>query len=101
LAEIRGRAVPEYAEYGLDEQEAASDREVAKKLARECGWEEDGEWRMAGLPHDDVAAPTSMLAVKQYNNGTTYVIISSYELPWLSRYLELKVDRSNQDRFLP
>ena len=23
-----------------------------------------------------------------------------YELPWLSHYLELKVDRSNQDQFL-
>lgn len=23
-----------------------------------------------------------------------------YELPWLSRYLELKVNRSNQDRLL-
>jgi hypothetical protein len=88
-----------YAEYGLDEQEAASDLSVARKLAKECGWEGDGEWRMAGLPRDDIAAPTYMLAVKQYNNGTTYVI-SPYELPWLSRYLELKVDRTNQDQFL-
>lgn len=55
---------------------------------------------MAGLPRDDIAAPTYRLAVKQYNNGTPYVV-SPCELPWLSRYLELKVDRSNQDQFLP
>lgn len=46
---------------------------------------------------DGGGAPTYMLAVKQYNDGTAYVI-SPYELPWLSHYLELKVDRSNHSR---
>lgn len=87
-----------FPEYGVGEDEA-DDLAVAMKMATRCGWEGDGEWRMAGLPRADVAAPTYMLAVKQYNNGTTYVI-SPYELPWLSQFLELKVDRNNQAQYL-
>jgi hypothetical protein len=86
-------------EYGLNDEEAAADLALAKGLATRCGWEGDGEWRMAGLPRDDVAAPTYMLAVKQQNNGTTF-IISPYELPWLAHHLELKVDQGNKDQFL-
>jgi len=82
-----------FPEYGVGDEEA-DDLAVAMKLAARCGWEGDGEWRMAGLPRADVAAPTYMLAVKQQNNGTTFVV-SPYELPWLAHHLELRVDRNN------
>jgi hypothetical protein len=85
-------------EYGFDGGEMADDLRLAERLATECGWEGDGHWRMAGLPRADVAAPTFMLAAKQQNNGTTFVV-SPYELPWLAQYLELRVDRDNMARY--
>ena len=60
----------------------------AKELAAGCGWEGDGTWRIAGLPPEDVAGPLYVLAVKQSNNGTTF-IITPRELPWLQPYLQL------------
>lgn len=48
-------------------------------------WEGDGQWRFSGLPHGEVYSNCLMFAIKQQNNGITYVL-SPFKLPWLAEY---------------
>ncbi len=75
-------------ESDYDPSELLACVERAKDLATSCGWEGDGMWQIAGLPPESIAGPLFMLAVKQRNNGTTF-IVSPRELPWLRHYLQL------------
>lgn len=54
----------------------------AKKVADAAGWEGDGRWACAPLPAPEMFSSELMFAVKQSNNGTTYVV-SPFRLPWL------------------
>src|SRR3990167_1101125 len=52
---------------------------------RQYGWEGDvrsGHWMVSGLPDPDSATSRLMFAVKQDNNGTTF-LASELPLPWL------------------
>lgn len=57
------------------------DTRIPAQVATELGWEGDGEWKCAPLPTDDGYCKL-MFAVKQSNNGTTF-IVSPFDLPWL------------------
>jgi hypothetical protein len=55
---------------------------LGRQLAEELRWEGDGLWRIASLPEPKNFACVAMLAVKQQNNGLTF-ICSPYPLGWL------------------
>jgi hypothetical protein len=59
----------------------------AASLFVHVGWEGDGCWRAAPLPIFDDGCQTHdfMIAVKQANNGTTF-LSSPDRLPWLEEY---------------
>jgi hypothetical protein len=49
--------------------------QAARPLFEELGWEGDGEWHYAGIPGDgSTAGPDLVLAVKQQNNGTVFLL---------------------------
>ncbi len=54
---------------------------VAQREFLELGWEGDGLWHYAGIP-GHTSGPEAILAVKQQNNGTVYVL-SPQPLVWL------------------
>ncbi len=65
VAELRGRAT------------------IAKELVEKYTfWEGDGIWMVSGLPVNDSASSLPMFAVKQNNNGDTF-ICSPLQLHWL------------------
>jgi len=73
-------------EYGFDDLDGTL-ANVAK-AARAAGWEGDGPWRCAPLPlHDSGGRCDWMFAVKQSNNGTTW-IVSPFPLTWLNPAIE-------------
>lgn len=53
-----------------------------------AGWEGDGRWYLSAVPNDEGGPECDLLlAVKQSNNGSTFVF-SEHELPWLREYEE-------------
>ena len=54
---------------------------VAKGEFKRLGWEGDGNWYYAGIPAG-TSGPDAILAVKQYNNGSVFVL-SPVPLNWL------------------
>jgi hypothetical protein len=61
---------------------------IAKAAFVEAGWEGDGEWHLIALPYpvgEGADSHRYIIAVKQRNNGTTYVW-SPEEMPWLKEY---------------
>jgi hypothetical protein len=58
------------------------DASRARWLATCAGWEGDGTWYVSVLPDPDACLSRFLFAVKQSNNGTTF-IVSPFRLPWL------------------
>jgi hypothetical protein len=54
----------------------------AKKAASAAGWEGDGDFHLSMLPMRDSHQCEALVAIKQGNNGTTF-IITPFEMPWL------------------
>ena len=53
---------------------------------KDAGWEGDGTWLTAPLPNPDGFDCRPMFAVKQNNNGSTF-ITSPFRLPWLDEWV--------------
>ena len=65
---------------------------VAKDAATAAGWEGDGQFHLSMLPMQDVQCEV-VVAIKQNNNGTTF-IMSPFEMPWLGQpYQPQRKDR--------
>jgi hypothetical protein len=60
----------------------------AATLLTRTGWEGDGNWYVSALPtfDDGVQAIRFLIAVRQWNNGTTF-LCSPEPLLWLAEYL--------------
>ena len=56
---------------------------AAEEAARSAGWEGDGNPRITMLPIDETHCEI-VIALKQGNNGTTF-IITPFEMPWLGQ----------------
>jgi hypothetical protein len=62
---------------------------VASAFLLQHGWEGDirgpnGTWMVSVVPDAEINSSVLVFAVKQDNNGTTFVV-SPYELPWLTK----------------
>ncbi len=69
----------------LDFGRRANDAEYAVRAV--TSWEGDGSWRWAPLPYPDANNSVWMFAVKQSNNGTTY-LASPVPLSYLDRRVD-------------
>jgi hypothetical protein len=61
--------------------------ELGEHLAEQLHWERDGQWRVTALPEPKYMSCVAMFAVKQKNNGLTF-ICSPYPLHWLEAELD-------------
>ena len=57
---------------------------VARQF-KQIGWEGDGHWHLTAIPEDDSGLFGLAIAVKQSNNGSTFVA-ASRPLPWLRKH---------------
>ncbi len=55
---------------------------LGERLSGQLHWEGDGVWRVAPLPDPENLDSIAMFAIKQSNNGATF-ICSPRQLPWL------------------
>lgn len=69
---------------GFPFEKLALEASTAKLLIQKHTlWEGDGHWQVAPLPNPDQCTSELLFAVKQSNNGTTF-LCSPFRLPWLA-----------------
>ena len=72
-------------------EDLESDAEFAKVLIEKyTSWEGDGRWYVSGMPTSEYSNSLLMFAVKQSNNGSTF-ICTPFPLPWLDTLERMKV----------
>lgn len=73
------------------EVDLESEATLAKELIEKyTSWEGDGNWYVSGMPSEDSSDSLPIFAVKQENNGSTF-LCSPFPLPWVESSTRIRV----------